>query len=158
MPVRGRFMLGKIEVVIGFRTDGQLSLYWDQDPVFSFDADGRLRRVFFDSDRFKAVDGSLIRLRPPNSSPAPSPAPSHSAVRRLRLRGESIGEDDQSRILQKLDVCLQQIRSALAHPPNERAVLQLQTVGQTEVDYCDRVLSWIDRLNYPVPIGSVPNA
>ena len=63
MPLRGRLLIEGIEVVIGFRPAGQCSLYWNQDPVFQFDAQHQLRRAFVDSRRLKALDGRLAYLK-----------------------------------------------------------------------------------------------
>ena len=49
------------EVFAGWRGDA-LSLFFDQDPVYHFDATGGLRRAYLDGSLVKAVAGRLVRL------------------------------------------------------------------------------------------------
>jgi hypothetical protein len=44
-------------VTVGFWKNGRFSIYFDQDPVYQFAADGKLRRAF--------VGGQLYRSQPP---------------------------------------------------------------------------------------------
>lgn len=46
----------------GFRRDGRLSLYFDQDPVYHFDSQGRIRRAFVAQRLYKAELGRLVQL------------------------------------------------------------------------------------------------
>lgn len=50
-------------VVVGFRGDGALSIYFDQDPVYHFNAAGELRRGYTNGRLLKAVEGRLAALR-----------------------------------------------------------------------------------------------
>jgi hypothetical protein len=63
MVHRGRWLIDDVEVVVGFRSGGQASVYWDQDPVFQFNARHQLRRVFIDRVRLAADNGRLVKLR-----------------------------------------------------------------------------------------------
>jgi hypothetical protein len=49
-------------VVAGFRKDGALSIFFDADPVYQFNAAGELRRAYTDGLLYKAVGGSLVSL------------------------------------------------------------------------------------------------
>ena len=49
-------------VVCGFRADGRLSIYFGGDPVYHFDADGRLRRAFAAGHLFRTQGTTLARL------------------------------------------------------------------------------------------------
>jgi hypothetical protein len=49
-------------VVCGFRADGRLSIYFGTDPVYHFDASGRLRRAFAAGDLFRSQGTTLARL------------------------------------------------------------------------------------------------
>lgn len=62
MPIRGGCVIDGRTIVAGFRSGGQLSIYCDADPVFQFNADKELRRVFFEGRRFAAEQGHLIEL------------------------------------------------------------------------------------------------
>ena len=49
-------------IVVGFRSSGFLSIYFDQDPVFHFDDAGRLRRAFVDGALFRTQGDTLARM------------------------------------------------------------------------------------------------
>ena len=53
---------GTETVVAGFFADGRLALYFESDPVFQFDPEGRLRRAFCDGDLFRSQGSTLARL------------------------------------------------------------------------------------------------
>ena len=151
MPVRGRLFLEDSEIVIGFRPDGQLSLYWDQDPVYQFDASQRLRRVFLDSNRFKVEKGRLFRL-------AKTAQGNDATTSRLRLVSEPISESEETLILQKLTDRLQQINDALTKTCLTTGEQQLQTVGLTDQEFRTRVRKWISRLDQPIRLADGPSA
>jgi hypothetical protein len=50
-------------VVVGFRRDGAMSVFFGADPVYQFNAAGELRRAFCAGRLLKAVHGSLVSLR-----------------------------------------------------------------------------------------------
>jgi hypothetical protein len=50
-------------VVAGFRSDGALSIFFGQDPVFQFNAAGKLRRAYAGGLLLKAERGKLVSLR-----------------------------------------------------------------------------------------------
>lgn len=52
------------EVFAGFRKNGALSLYFDDDPVYHFNSTGELRRAFVDNHLLKAEEGKLIAMQP----------------------------------------------------------------------------------------------
>ncbi|MCS7465259.1 hypothetical protein NZK35_01065 [Stieleria sp. ICT_E10.1] len=151
MPVRGRLWVDRAEVVIGFRSRGQLSLYWDQDPVFQFDESCRLRRVFIDSCRLKAENGKLVRLRQPHES-------INQSVERLRLLTEPISEDDEAAILQRLSDRLQQIDATLEQMVFDGNQATLQTVGATPRDFARRVRGWIADWKEAMGVAGGPSA
>jgi hypothetical protein len=62
MPLRGETTIDDATVVVGFRAGGQMSLYCGADPVYQFNADGELRRVFFHGQRYSAENGRLVLL------------------------------------------------------------------------------------------------
>ncbi|WP_372896080.1 hypothetical protein [Stieleria sp.] len=151
MPVRGRLWVDRAEVVIGFRSQGQLSLYWDQDPVFQFDESCRLRRVFIDSCRLKAENGKLVRLRQPHES-------IDRPVERLRLVTEPISADDEAAILQRLSDRLQQIDATLDRMMLDGDQTSLQTVGATPPEFARRVRAWIANWNRSMGVAGGPSA
>jgi hypothetical protein len=46
-------------IVAGFRRNGALSVFFDQDPVYQFNATGELRRAYSDGKLLKAERGRL---------------------------------------------------------------------------------------------------
>lgn len=50
-------------VVAGWHRDGRCSIYVGPDPVFHFDAEGRLRRSFSAGDLYRSQGHTLARLR-----------------------------------------------------------------------------------------------
>jgi hypothetical protein len=49
-------------IIAGFRDNGVLALYFGPDPVFQFDAQGRLRRAYLDGDLYRSQSPTLARL------------------------------------------------------------------------------------------------
>ena len=66
MPIRGATAIEQSRVVVGFRSQGQVSIYCGEDPVFQFNAKGEIRRVYFQGDRYAANQGKLHWLKPTN--------------------------------------------------------------------------------------------
>ncbi|OYP28447.1 hypothetical protein [Rhodopirellula sp. MGV] len=161
MVVRGRIWLEKLtedgvvvegnpddqlEIVIGFRRDGRLSLYWDQDPVFQFDADQALRRVYLGGKAYRAEGGRLCLIEKRSNE--------RVAVSRLQLETTALSTTSEAAILQRLGDCLQQVAqrlNAMIHNPVEG---DLEVVGETRAAYAQRVLDWIESLPQPVPIAA----
>jgi hypothetical protein len=63
LPRRGAIDVAGHEVVIGFRSAGQMSLYCGTDPVFQFNAAGQLRRVYWQGQRVAADQHRLVQLQ-----------------------------------------------------------------------------------------------
>jgi hypothetical protein len=63
MPIRGQFVLDDGQPLFaGFRAQGQLSLYFGEDPVLQFDRVQSVRRVYLRGMRYAAEDGRLVGL------------------------------------------------------------------------------------------------
>ena len=151
MPVRGKLCIDSAEVLIGFRPRGQLSLYWNQDPVFQFDENCRLRRVYFDSCRFKAMQGRLVRLVTSTES-------SRLTVGPLRLGTVNVPPSDSEAILHRLSFCLQQIDRTLEKFIDAADPSRLMTVGSDPTDFARRVRQWIATLDQPIPMSDEASA
>ena len=52
------------EVFAGFRKEGAVSLYFDDDPVYHFNSAAELRRAFQDDRLVKAELGRLVAMQP----------------------------------------------------------------------------------------------
>ena len=55
VPHRDRQFDASEPIVVGFRADGALSIFFGDDPVYQFNAAGELRRAYCDGLLFKAV-------------------------------------------------------------------------------------------------------
>ena len=62
MPLRGKAIIDGETIVVGFRSDGQMSLYSGADPVFQFNQSQQLRRAFVEGQRYAAENGTLVKL------------------------------------------------------------------------------------------------
>ncbi|WP_436714720.1 hypothetical protein U8335_17500 [Roseiconus lacunae] len=161
MPIRGRIWVHRadvnrdapcqtgrpdLEVVVGFRPDGRVSLYWDQDPVFQFDTQRQLRRVFSLSNLYRADRRRLCLIRKESQQNANQ---RENVASRLRLKLEPISDDVQQSILEQLNHCLKILRDYLTATPKHK----LETIGESESEFTERVLCWIESLNDPIPIA-----
>jgi hypothetical protein len=114
-------------IVVGFRRDGALSLFFGADPVYQFNAAGELRRAFHDNQLFKAARGRLVAL--------------------CRSRGESevqllrrdLTDDEQALFLSDLTTRLQTFAEQLAAGA-------FAVVGQVpqNVNVMERVHKWLE--------------
>lgn len=150
MPVRGRMLIGQNEIVLGFRQRDVFSLYWNQDPVFQFDEQQQLRRVFYDATRYKSRERRLIRLVQPTDH-------TNASISRLRFAEENVSAAEEAEILQRLDDCLQQIYEALIASEDVDQT-GLECVGMEVGKFRTRVLQWISRLPRPLRIAEQPSA
>lgn len=50
-------------VFVGIRRDDVLAIYYDQDPMYQFDVEGRIRRALVDGVLFRGQGESLSRLQ-----------------------------------------------------------------------------------------------
>lgn len=50
-------------IVVGFRRNGAASCFFGADPVYQFNAEGRLRRAFVEQQLYKAEHGRVVELR-----------------------------------------------------------------------------------------------
>ena len=49
-------------VFVGFRTNGAVSLYFDQDPVYHFNSQRQIRRAYYQGRFIKSEQGRLVAL------------------------------------------------------------------------------------------------
>jgi hypothetical protein len=52
-----------MHVVAGFRSNGAMSVFFGDDPVYQFNAAGELRRAYREGKLYKAVGGQLVSLQ-----------------------------------------------------------------------------------------------
>ena len=63
MVDRAELVVTTEPIVVGFRQNGAMSVYFDEDPVYHFNAAGELRRAFVDGAIYKAEQGRLVRMQ-----------------------------------------------------------------------------------------------
>ncbi|MEM9365057.1 MAG: hypothetical protein AAGD07_03605 [Planctomycetota bacterium] len=135
MVHRGQISLDGCEVFVGFRADGQASLYWDQDPVFQFNAAGELRRVYIAGMKLLVQDQQLLILKRDASE---------FAAQQLSAKT----------VLDRLQHCL--VRLANLAGESQQA---WQTVGQEPEAFAQRVLSWATELSQSeIRLAAMPHA
>ena len=129
------------EVVAGFRVDGCLSLYFDQDPVYQFNTAGQLRRLYLSGCRYKAEQGRLIRLYTQRT-------PSQTMLVRHELTAE-----ETAQVLFDMTNHLHLLQASLVQQT-------AQLVGQVPADapVSSRVLDWLNTYSATLSIASSPHA
>lgn len=144
MPIRGLTYVEGNELFVGFRVMGQMSLYWNQDPVFQFNLAKQLRRVFFRGERYAAQDNQLCQLVQ-NGNDA------QHEVTKLHLDWHPIHQEAFVEIEQSFN----RIQAAiLGHD-----FLSWNTVGELDAAaFHARVVDWLAGLSSPLSIAISPNA
>ncbi len=139
MPWRGQCLIEGAQVVVGFRAQGQVSLFCGFDPVFQFNSSQELRRVFFAGIRYRAERGRLISMLRDSSG-----GKIHFV--------ESIAEPSTEVMLgNSLQSWLDLIRPAIDASP-------WRVEGESVDRFRIRLRDWFDRLPSPISIASVANA
>jgi hypothetical protein len=127
-------------VVIGFRADGSMSVYFGGDPAYHFNSSGQLRRAYCDGLLYKAERGKLVsleRIRQQNE---------------VQLVRRPLPDSEESEFLATM---LRRLRT-LAEQCRQN---ELISVGQVpaEADVLGRALGWLDRVQ-GVTIAISPHA
>ena len=127
-------------VVMGFRSDGGLSVYFGADPVYHFNSRGQLRRAFCEGLLFKAEQGRLVSLR---------------RVRReneVQLVRHDLADETQTQFLADMQARLHELAWRCA----ER---KLVAVGQVPAaaDVLGRTIDWLAQLG-DVEVAESPHA
>jgi hypothetical protein len=155
MPIRGRTRIGQAEIVVGFRHGRSASVYWDLDPVYQFNANGELRRVFSDGLRYAAFNGVLMRLDQSRDVHLPSHARSvtaEPAMGRLTLQPQAIAKKENSRLLDHLHRCLSQLQASLS----QEDLAHWETQGESAEAFRHRLACWGDTIGVPFKIADTP--
>ena len=141
MAVRGELVLDGVTIVIGFRRQGQFSLYWGADRVFQFDESQQLRRVYLDGRKYAAESGELIELTRPTRGG------------RVELTRQGVDESTTSTIVDTISGTLSRLSAIISDKESEWS-----TVGASDADFHDRVIGWLQTIPSPLQIGSKANA
>lgn len=139
MPLRGRCWIEATEVLVGFRAQGQLSLYVGPDPVFQFNSERELRRAYVDGQRYAADRGSLARLG------------AVTAGTRLAFQSAPLEQDVWLAMAGQIESWLDRVRAAVRH-------FDWQTVGGEQDLFLNQLEEWLDRCPRPIKTAETPNA
>ncbi len=144
MPIRGLVYLDSNELFVGFRSSGQMSLYWNQDPVFQFNLAGQLRRVFYRGSRYAANNGHLCQLVQDLEEPQRN-------VAKLQFHWRPIAQDALLQIDQSFDR-IQETILLCDH-------LNWNTVGELDDRaFHAKLVEWLVSRPSPLSIAASPNA
>lgn len=127
-------------MVVGFRRDGEASVFFGADPVYQFNAAGELRRAYVGGRLYKAEQGRLVAL-----------SRERSAAQVALIRTE-LTDDETAALVEALQLHLSRVRTAL----RDRSY---QVLGQVprEADLAGRIGAWLDWLPAALRIARVPN-
>ena len=139
MPVRGETEIDGLTVLCGFRSEGQVSIYFGSERVFQFDRRNQLRRVYLDGQRFAAQQGTLVELVRARRGG------------RLELRRDQVDGERIHEIIDCLQGCLAKIATSMCVTP-------WQTVGLTPPEFAERIDKWLGELPDPIQIAHSPHA
>lgn len=92
---------GSLTVVAGFRHRARFSVYVDQDPVYHFDADGRLRRAYVGGFLYRSHGDFLAQLSRRRSAEV------------SELVRTDVGGDDLHRFLGQMRDCCRRLHTAI---------------------------------------------
>ena len=141
MPIRGEIHVDSSVWLVGFRPQGQVSLYAGADLVFQFNVAGELRRVFVAGERLAAENGRLQRLQ------------TRDRGQRLQLVREPLTDQEQQTVHSQLVCCLRQLESLA-----KQQAMPWRTEGIAEAEFRARVLCWLDDRESGSKIAKSPNA
>jgi hypothetical protein len=127
-------------IVVGFRANGAMSIFFGVDPVYQFNAKGELRRAFCDGRLYKAVRGRLASLRRERRS------------HEVQLLRRDLSDAEQVAFIDKVSTRLQ----SFAH---QLSANELTVVGQVPdgADVVERVKSWFATCG-TISVAKMPNA
>ena len=117
-------------VFAGIRSDGSLSVYFGQDPVYQFTPAGQLRRAYAEGILYRTQGATLARLNRERST-------DQTALVRYDLTSEEL-----SQFLAGMDDQLRRLRQSIA----DGSAIQLRSVSEGEA------------ADYQLLIGSAINA
>ncbi|WP_417734559.1 hypothetical protein [Rosistilla oblonga] len=139
LPVRGVIQMPDgNEVVVGFRDDGSPSWFFAADPVFQFDPNFQLRRIFCDGTRYAVAGGQILRLEQTASGG------------RLQLTKHPLNSEQTQQMLQRWEDRIRPLQAAMQ---NKTHRWQGTSVPIAEIE--PRVLQWLADCPAPPTIAKV---
>jgi hypothetical protein len=126
-------------LVAGFRSDGALSIFFGEDPVYQFNAAGELRRAYSDGTLVKAVRGrltSLERVRKPHE---------------VQLVRHELTAAEEVALIQRMTDLLRELASSLDAG-------RFEVIGQVprDANVLGRLRAWL-AAHKQFPIAARPN-
>ncbi len=141
MPLRGECVVDGVVVVIGFRREGQVSLYCGPDPVFQFNSKRQLRRVFLDGRRFAARSGGLVELT------------RETRGGRVQFCSTPLDGPTRAKLLSALNDWLRKIHESVDADDG-----RWRTAEDCETPFKQRLREWFEELPVVPVIAASPNA
>ena len=146
MPLRGELEINGVTLLVGFRSDGQVSLYCGTDPVFQFNGNSQLRRVFFQGRRIAAEGGRLMQLE------------QGLLGGKVRFQRQPVDQSQADEILAVLRRWLSDLRQAVDQQPGRWRPDQWRVVEPEPGALHKQLRTWLCELPDPPEIASSPNA
>lgn len=141
MPDRGECDIDGVTVMVGFRSQEQLSLYCGADPVFQFNSKQQLRRVYFQGRRFAADNGVLVELV------------RASRGGRVEFSNAPLEPEIQELILAAFQDWSLAIRNATKSNPSS-----WRTLAESSTPLLQRIRGMLEQISGDLQIAAVPNA
>jgi hypothetical protein len=128
-------------VLIGFRADGAVSVYFGSEPAYHFNSQGELRRAYSEGLLFKAEQGKLISLERTRR------------VSEVQLVRRPLNETEQAKFLAD-------IRDRLRSFVDDYKQGKLIVVGQVpaDTDVMGRALAWLSQGEQNIEVADSPHA
>jgi hypothetical protein len=129
------------EVVVGFRRDGSLAIYFAADRVYQFTSTGQVRRAYLGELMYKAVGAKLVSLDRVRTEHA------------VELVSQPLETAAQSQFLAEMKSYLDRLQSRLSSGDYEM-------IGQvpTEGNVVGRVVAWLDRHAATISVADSPHS
>jgi hypothetical protein len=138
MPWRGETLIDGEKVIVGFRDQGQASLFCGVDPVFQFNGQRELRRVYFHGTRYRAENGRLFALT------------RDSRGGRVEFETRMIDPALEVKLFDALQSWLAALRHAV-----ETGVWRVE--GEAIESFQSRLRHWLAELPDPPRVAAAPN-
>lgn len=135
---RGEVLLNDTKVVVGFRRHDQIALYCGEDPVFQFNSEPAIRRVYFKDGVYRAESRQLVRLVRSRE------------VGRVAFCPEPLDHLAEQEVFRVLEFWASRIEEAIDEPG-------WSIVGEESSRFRDRLRGWFKRFAFPPLIAEAPN-
>jgi len=151
MSLRGEIVIDDLTIVVGFRAQGQVSLYCGADPVFQFNAQQQLRRVYLDGKRYAADNGVLLQLHRPSQGG------------RVMFQRQAVAPEQSERIQNELACWIDRLQQTVVSSPAAWRTSTESPPSQGNAEDADlafikRFAQWLKALSRPFAVAGGPHA